>query len=134
MHNDYSYHLGQAVYLFSDHLEILSYGSPLLIQSKESFFSGLSKPINPELVNVFMKINKSETSGKGVNTIVNKYGKDIFELGDYFLIINIPYNKKIIINEPQNEPQNELDKSLEDKIVNLIMEDKKITRSEMSKN
>ena len=37
LHNDYSKHLGPAVYIFSDHLEIFSYGTPLSVQSKEDF-------------------------------------------------------------------------------------------------
>lgn len=56
----------------------------------------ISKPINPELASIFMKIGDAEESGKGINTIVNTYSKDVFEYSDTCLIINIPYNKKVL--------------------------------------
>ena len=96
LHNDYSTHLGPAVYLFKDHMEIFSYGSPLRVQSKEKFLIGTSKPINPELASLFMKIDNAEESGKGVNTIVENYGKDVFEFSESDLIIKIPYNRKVL--------------------------------------
>ena len=67
-------------------MEIFSYGSPLKVQSKEMFLKGISKPINPELASIFMKIGDAEESGKGINTIVNTYSKDVFEYSDTCLI------------------------------------------------
>lgn len=86
MYNDYSKHLGPAVYLFSDHLEIFSYGTPLSVQSKEEFLKGVSVPINPELTSVFMKSDKTEAVGKGINIIVEKYGVDVFEFSETHLL------------------------------------------------
>lgn len=107
LHNDYSTHLGPSVYLYSDHLEIFSYVSPLKVQSKEMFLKGISKPINPELAAIFMKIGESEESGKGINTIINIYGKEVFEYSDTCLIINIPYNKQVLMTtKNQNVYQN----------------------------
>jgi len=108
LHNDYSKHLGPAVYLFSDHLEIFSYGSPLAVQTKEDFLKGVSVPINPELTSVFMKIDKTEASGKGINTIVEKYGADVFEFSETHLTIRIPYNKNILksMSDTSNVHQN----------------------------
>lgn len=96
LHNDYSKHLGPAVYLFNDHLEIFSYGSPLSVQTKEEFLKGVSVPINPELTSVFMKIDKTEASGKEINTIVEKYRTEVFEFSKTHLTIRIPYNKNVL--------------------------------------
>ena len=96
LHNDFATHLGPSIFLYEDHLEIFSYGSPLSVQSKEEFLKGASKPINPELARVFMKVNMSETSGRGVNTIVKKYGENVFEFSETCLRLNLPYNKKAI--------------------------------------
>ena len=82
-------------------MEIFSYGSPLRVQSKEKFLIGTSKPINPELASLFMKIDNAEESGKGVNTIVENYGKDVFEFSESDLIIKIPYNEKLLGNDTQ---------------------------------
>ena len=96
LHNDYSTHLGPSVYLFNDHMEIFSYGSPLRVQSKEKFLIGTSKPINPELASLFMKLDNAEESGKGINTIVGNYGKDVFKFSETDLTIRIPYNRKVL--------------------------------------
>ena len=66
------------------------------VQTKEDFLRGVSVPINPELTSVFMKIDKAEASGKGINTIVEKYGKEVFEFNETHFTIKIPYNKKVL--------------------------------------
>ena len=73
LHNDWSSKTGPSVFMFIDHLEIFSYGSPLTIQTKDEFLSGKSRPINPELAKVFMKFDKFEESGRGVTTILETY-------------------------------------------------------------
>lgn len=125
LHNDYSKHLGPAVYLFKDHLEIFSYGNPLSVQTKEDFLRGVSVPINPELTSVFMKIDKAEANGKGINTIVEKYGKEVFEFSETHFTIKIPYNKKVLetINSQEITQEN-----IQEKILKIIKEDPTVTR------
>lgn len=48
---------------------------------KEDFLSGKNNPVNKELANTFMKVDFLEESGKGVPTIVEKYGASVFEFG-----------------------------------------------------
>ena len=129
LHNDYSKHLGPAVYLFNDHLEIFSYGNPLSVQTKEDFLRGVSVPINPELTSVFMKIDKAEASGKGINTIVEKYGIDVFEFSETHFTIKIPYNKKVLetINS-QEITQENIQENIQEKILKIIKEDPTVTR------
>ena len=124
LHNDYSRHLGPAVYLFSDHLEIFSYGNPLTVQTKDDFLRGVSVPINPELTNIFMKIDKTEASGKGVNTIVKKYGIDVFEFSETHLTIKIPYNVKAL----ESTQETEKDQSVTQENTQEIGKDQKITQ------
>ena len=127
IHNDYSTHLGPAVYLFSDHLEIFSYGSPLKVQPKDMFLKGISKPINPELASIFMKIGNAEESGKGINTIVKAYGKEIFEYSDTCLIVKIPYNKKVLKKiEQEDDGKNINDGNTDGKNINDGNNDGKI--------
>ena len=111
LHNDYSKHIAPSIYLFNNHMEIISYGSPLKVQTMESFFKGISKPINPELATIFMKIGTVEESGKGVNTIINKYGKEVFVFTGDDLLINIPYNNKAL--EEKNKSKNKKQSSQE---------------------
>lgn len=81
-----------SIYVFSDHLEIFSYGNPLDRIKKEDFLSGKNNPVNKELANTFMKVDFLEESGKGVPTIVEKYGASVFEFGSFYLKINISFN------------------------------------------
>ena len=129
LHNDYSKHLGPAVYLFNDHLEIFSYGNPLSVQTKEDFLRGISVPINPELTSVFMKIEKAEASGKGINTIVEKYGKEVFEFSETHFTIKIPYNKKVLETINSQEITQEItQENIQEKILKIIKEDPTVTR------
>lgn len=130
MHNDYSKHLGPAVYLFNEHLEIFSYGNPLSVQTKEDFLRGVSVPINPELTSVFMKIDKAEASGKGINTIVEKYGIDVFEFSDTHLTSKIPYNKKILeVINTQEIAQEITQEITQDKILEIIKQEPTVIRN-----
>lgn len=85
-----------------------------------------------------MKIYKTEASGKGINTIVEKYGADVFEFSETHLTIRIPYNKNILksmsdtSNVHQNVHQNVHKKSDMDRIINLIRENENTTLKEMA--
>ena len=46
-----------------------------------------------------MRLEYVEESGKGINTIVSKYGEEVFEFEDTYLQVNIPYNKKALTDE-----------------------------------
>lgn len=46
-----------------------------------------------------MRLEYVEESGKGINTIVGKYGEEVFEFEDTYLQVNIPYNKKALPDE-----------------------------------
>lgn len=60
LHNLYLNYPGPSIYIFSDHLEIFSYGNPLDRMKKEDFLSGKSNPVNKELADTFMKVDFSE--------------------------------------------------------------------------
>ncbi len=67
--------------------------------TKEKFLKGISSPINPELAKICMRLEYVEESGKGINTIVGKYGEEVFEFEDTYLQVNIPYNRKVLPDE-----------------------------------
>lgn len=89
---------------------------------------GISNPINPELANILMKLGLIEQSGKGINTIVNHYGEEVFNFTDNYLQVNLPYNKYAM---SQNEAINEAINDLETQIINLIKINPFITRNEL---
>lgn len=129
VHNDYSTHLGPSIYLYADHLEVFSYGNALKNITKEKFLKGISSPINPELAKICMRLEYVEESGKGINTIVGKYGEEVFEFEDTYLQVNIPYNKKALPDESGtvNGTVNKTEKS----VLELLSANTNITVAEL---
>lgn len=79
-----------------------------------------------------MKLGLIEQSGKGINTIVNHYGEEVFSFKDNYLQVNLPYNKDALtINDAQNENVNEAVNNFEVIIINLIKDNPHITRKEL---
>lgn len=81
-----------AIYGFDDRVEIISYGLLKDGMTKEEFFSGVSKPVNEEFAKIFMQLGFMEQSGKGVPTVVAKYGKEAYRFGSSFIQCVLPYN------------------------------------------
>lgn len=97
-------------------------------QSKKDFLDGVSRPINPKLMDIFMKIHKSESSGKGVNTIKKKYGEDAFIINSESFNVCLPFNELAL---EDNVPQDVLQQS---EIVNQQKCFRKIIVNQQIKN
>ena len=91
-----------AVYIFNEHLEIISTGGLAGGLTKQDFFSGISKPVNEVLARIFIQLGLIEQTGHGVPLIVNKYNKDVFEFLDNFVKVRIPFTYNIE-EERQNQ-------------------------------
>ncbi len=143
IHNDWTTKTGPSIFLFNDHLEIYSYGSPLKVQSKSDFLKGKSKPVNPDLANIFMKFDKYEASGKGVSTILKAYSSDVFDFGDNNenFTVSLPFNKlaldngsttliTTLITTPITTPMEEID--IKEKIMVLLKENGTISATEIA--
>ncbi len=92
LHNKWSRLTPPAVYIYSDRIEIISTGGLPSNFSEEDFFNGRSKPVNLELQKIMGQLNYIEQTGHGVPLIVNKYGKNAFEITDNFIIVTIPFS------------------------------------------
>lgn len=77
---------------YQDRVEILSHGRLIPEQTKEGFYRGQSKPVNKSLSTIFIQLHISEKTGKGIPTIVKRYGKDVFEFNDNSIVVKIPFN------------------------------------------
>lgn len=82
---------GPMISVFSNRIEILSRGTLPSGQSKEGFYSGESIPVNRKLSEIFLQLRISEKTGRGVPTIIEKYGKEIFSFKENSIIVNIPF-------------------------------------------
>lgn len=95
VHNDWTITEPQ-ISMFSDRLEILSYGGIPNGMTKEQFYQGISKPRNATLMRIFLNMGLTEHTGHGVPTIIERYGKEVFEIEDNYIKCIIPFEKDVL--------------------------------------
>ena len=91
IHNDWVDLNSPMISVFTDRIEILSYGSLPNRQTLSGFFAGKSKPRCNELAEVFLQLRISERSGRGVTKIVDTYGKETIEIEEDYIKVTIPF-------------------------------------------
>ena len=94
VHNDYTREAPPKVELFSDHLEITSFGRLPEGLTKDDFFAGVSIPRNKELMRIFRDLELVESLGSGMGYIMQKYGRENFVFLDNFIRMTVPYITK----------------------------------------
>ena len=94
VHNDYTREVPPKVELFSDHLEITSFGRLPEGLTKDDFFAGVSIPRNKELMRIFRDLELVESLGSGMGYIMQKYGRENFVFLDNFIRMTVPYITK----------------------------------------
>ncbi len=95
VHNDWN--ISQPlISFFSDRIEILSHGGLPKGQTRELFFRGISKPRNDMLMRIFLNMNLTEHTGHGIPAILSQYGEEAFEIGDFYILVTIPYDKDVL--------------------------------------
>lgn len=92
-HNKWTDGLPPAVYWFDDRLEVMSYGGIPKGMTKEEFLAGKTKPVNEELMKIFLQCNIVEHSGHGVPIIVREYGEKAYEFSESFITVTIPFDR-----------------------------------------
>jgi len=85
--------------MFSDRLEIISFGGLPAGQTINDFFNGKSVPTNKYLAEVFAMLGVSEKTGKGVPLIVRSYSKDVFDIDVTTIEVTIPFNRINIMSD-----------------------------------
>jgi predicted HTH transcriptional regulator len=91
LHNSWNELTPPAVYIFSDRIEVISYGGLPYGLSLEEFYQGKSHPVNKALQMVFSQLDYTEQTGHGVPMIVSVYGKEAFHISDHFITVVIPF-------------------------------------------
>ena len=97
VHNDYSTETFPKFEIFSDRLEITTYGGLPTGLSQEEFFSGFSAPRNKVLMRIFRDVGLVENLGFGIPKILESYDRSCFEFSDHFLRMRFHISKSNII-------------------------------------
>lgn len=138
-HNDWMVN-SPAVYVFSDRIEIFSYGGLPYGQTKEMFFMGTSNPRNASLMRILSDLEYVEQTGHGVPEIVKNYGTEVFEINDFYIKVKIPYDNDVKNSHIKNKIQNNQkhngrkeDLKDEEILINAIKNNPHISTDEMAK-
>ena len=136
VHNDWTITEPQ-ISMFNDRLDILSHGGLPNGMTKEQFFFFFFKPRNATLMRIFLNMGLTEHTGHGIPTIVEKYGKDVFQIESNYIRCTIPFEKEIIdqianknvgLNVGLNVALNKTEK----KVIELLIENPSITSVELA--
>lgn len=92
VHNDWMGQNAPMITFFSDRIEIISNGALSPKLTMDDFYRGKSKPVNKSLSDIFLQLHLSERSGRGVPTIVKRYGKRAFSFLENYIMVTIPFN------------------------------------------
>lgn len=95
VHNDWTIS-EPLVSFYSDRLEITSHGGIPREITEKDFFNGVSHPRNSVLMRIFLKLGIVEHTGHGIPKIIEKYGKEAFDIHDTYINVIFPFNKKVM--------------------------------------
>ena len=95
VHNDYSREVPPKFEIFSDRLEITSYGRLPENMSEDEFFNGVSIPRNKELMRIFRDVEMVESLGSGMPRIMQVYGRECFTFMEHFIRFTVPFYKDV---------------------------------------
>ena len=102
VHNDWTIS-EPLVSFYSDRVEITSHGGIPREITKSDFFNGVSHPRNSVLMRIFLKLGIVEHTGHGIPKIIEKYGKEAFDIHDTYINVIIPFNKKVANTMPSGK-------------------------------
>ena len=132
VHNDWSITEPQ-ISMFYNRLEILSHGGLPNGMTKEQFFDGISKPRNATLMRIFLSMGLTEHTGHGIPTIVENYGKDVFEIEDNYIKCTIPFEKEVMSQiDNKNVGLNVGLNKTEKKVIECLIENPSVTSTEIA--
>lgn len=95
IHNDWLGLNAPMISVFSERIDILSYGTITEGQTLEGFFEGKSQPTMQGTLRYLLAVENQLKSGRGVNKIVPVYGKKAFLIEQDFIKVTIPYLRLI---------------------------------------
>ena len=132
VHNDWAITEPQ-ISMFYNRIEILSHGGLPNGMTKEQFFDGISRPRNATLMRIFLSMGLTEHTGHGIPTIVENYGKDVFEIESNYIRCTIPFEKEVMSQiDNKNVGLNVGLNRTEKKVIECLIENPSVTSIEIA--
>ena len=134
VHNDWSNEYPPKFELFSDRIEISSFGGIQSEFTEEEFLLGYSAPKNKELMRVFKDLELVEHLGTGIRKILRRYDKSIYHFYPHFITVSIKYEQNEFEYETIKKKKVNIDNltSVQESIIKLIMDKPNITQPQMA--
>lgn len=95
VHNDWTITEPQ-ISMFDNRIEILSHGGLPNGMTRKAFFEGISRPRNATLMRIFLSMGLVEHTGHGIPTIIERYGKEVFEIEENYIRCIIPFDEEVM--------------------------------------
>ncbi len=131
VHNKWSESNHPGIYVYSDRLEIESFGGIPRVLTKEQFLKGKREPVNKQLFDIFRACDFAEESGHGVPSVVSVYGENAYIFSEYFIDVIIPFDKKGFNNEIKKDKKNKpID--IKDEIICYLRNNGNISRKDLA--
>ena len=100
VHNDWTITEPQ-VSFYSDRVVFTSHGGIPHGMTEEEFYSGVSRPRNAVLMRVFLNLGIVEHTGHGIPMIVEKYGREAFDIHQNYIDVTLPFSQAVLASVPQ---------------------------------
>ena len=100
VHNDWTITEPQ-VSFYSDRIVFTSHGGIPHGMTEEEFYNGVSRPRNAVLMRVFLNLGIVEHTGHGIPMIVEKYGREAFDIHQNYINVTLPFNQAVLASVPQ---------------------------------
>ncbi|NLJ65208.1 MAG: winged helix-turn-helix transcriptional regulator [Christensenellaceae bacterium] len=100
VHNDWTITEPQ-VSFYSDRVVFTSHGGIPHGMTEEEFYNGVSRPRNAVLMRVFLNLGIVEHTGHGIPMIVEKYGREAFDIHQNYINVTLPFNQAVLASVPQ---------------------------------
>jgi len=115
VHNDWTREIPPVFEIYSDRIEITSFGGLIYGQDIVDFFSMSSMPRCRELMRIFKDLNLVEQLGSGMTRILRAYNRDVFQISNNFIKVVLPFDKMEEGFELMDDTLESKNETLEDK-------------------
>lgn len=130
VHNKWSESNHPGIYIYSDRIEIESFGGIPKVLTKEQFLKGKSEPVNKELFSIFRACHFAEESGHGVPSVVKAYGEEAYVFSEFFIDVILRFNSSEVSEKTKTNRKKP--EKIKKAILELLENDKSLSRKELS--
>lgn len=131
VHNRWSDSDHPGIYIYSDRIEIESFGGLPKALTKEQFLKGKSEPVNKELFSIFRACGFAEESGHGVPTVTRIYGEEAYVFSDFFIDVVLRFNVGGLSGATRKTTRKQPEK-VKEMILELLKGNGRLSRKELS--